>query len=33
MMHSASRGEYAIRRMFVITRVLNSRCIVIGSDS
>ncbi len=31
-MHSASRGECAIRRMFVITRCLNSRDIVIGLD-
>lgn len=30
-MRSASRGECAIRRMLVIMRFLNSRCIVIGS--
>jgi hypothetical protein len=28
-MHSASRGECAIRRMFVMRRLLNSRGIVI----
>jgi hypothetical protein len=28
-MHCASRGGCAIRRIFVITRCLNSRCIVI----